>query len=158
MLEAEDDPLCEAWLTQAHGHTQSTPSAPLAPESFCLETALLLMECSWQAYYVTPQLKKPTGTSSSASAHLHAPTKQSETQPLLKRDTSSSSSSSSESDAGSYFATLMGSSAIPQMDVAQYGLRVVKGFSNAEGDITGYVATDNCKCVYAMCFFRLMNE
>ena len=110
------------------------------PESFCLETALLLMECSWQAYYVTPAPKKQTSTSQSGHK---VSTRQglAETQPLLNRESSSTPSDGE----GSYFSGLMGSDIIPQMDVAQYGLRVVKGFSNLEGDISGYVATDNCK-------------
>jgi hypothetical protein len=112
------------------------------PKSFCLETALLLMECSWQAYYVTPKLKKSPDTCTAHRPRTEGQKKHSKTesQPLLDRDTSATSE-------GSYFSTLMGSGLKAHMDVAQYGLHLVKSFSNHDGDITGYAATDNCKFI-----------
>ena len=100
------------------------------------------MECSWQAYYVTPKLMMPTSVQDTAKATPAKQTKK-ESQPLLDRDVSSDSSTASCE--GSYFSALMGTSLKAHMDVAQYGLHLVKCFSNLNGDITGYVATDNCK-------------
>ena len=105
--------------------------------TFCLETALLLMECSWQSYYVTPR-----------STHI--------TQNNHKYGTSTQNNGASEISEDSFFSTLLGGSINAQIDVAQYGLNLVKCFCNADGDISGYVATDNCKCLKFLGVFSLL--
>jgi hypothetical protein len=39
------------------------------------------------------------------------------------------------------------------MDIAQYGLSLASSFSSPEGDIAGFVATDNCEIYFSYPFF-----
>jgi len=111
---------------------------------FCLESALLLMECSWQTYYIAPprdeeerDLDEPEELPPAARIPSVASSCSSESQPLL-----TTRSSTSEPTDG-FFSGVLGSSQAARMDVAQYGLTLVKSFCNAKGDIAGFVARDD---------------
>lgn len=111
------------------------------------------MECSWQTYFVTPP---------EVQQHRHAapPLVQQQvaelkSRPLLSTQTSCTSTSSSTSGCTSTSSSDYNKDNRsqggeqeqegPHMDVAQYGLALSSSFCSAEGDIAGFVATDNCE-------------
>jgi hypothetical protein len=103
------------------------------------------MECSWQTYYITPPEHDDDEEHQRTIAALppaRIPSSfkytTSEFQPLLSSQTSISSEDGNVSPTE-------GSSLEARMDVAQYGLKLVKSFCNPGGDIAGFVARDDCK-------------
>ena len=84
---------------------------------FCLETACIMMECSWQSYFMP--LDEPRSEAEAAAR-------------LTCQDV---------------FATALGTAVMLKMDVAQYGLRFVRSFLSPHGDISGYLARDDRRVV-----------
>jgi hypothetical protein len=98
------------------------------------------------------------GTAQAKDKGYHKESK-SESAPLLKSDSSGFCEGDGDGDGdgeGGYFSALRGSgsgagsSRMAHMNVAQYGLKLAKKFTNRKGDISGYVATDDCK-LYIIC-------
>jgi hypothetical protein len=88
----------------------STTSQHCQRKQFCLETACLLMECTWQTYF--EPLDEPRD-----EAELHA-----------------------RKASHDIFASMLGTCVSSQMNLLQYGLQFDRSFLSSYGDISGYTA------------------
>jgi hypothetical protein len=113
------------------------------------------MECTWQAYYAAEdsalisrfsQVKQ--NKSVSQTHPLRAGKGRAENQPLLPESELATSSSSR-----SYLSRMLGASVTTKMNISQYGLTLINSFNNQEGDISGYVAIDDCKCFKYLTYY-----
>lgn len=94
----------------------STRSQSFRRKHFCLETACILMECTWQTYF----------------------------EPLDEARTEEESAARSASK--DIFASMLGTCVDSPMNILQYGLHFHRSFLSSQGDISGYIChslTDN---------------